>query len=406
MIIAGEASGDVLAAELVTALRAESAFCLKNDPDSFSPRNVSSRFEWQFYGVGGPKMKDSGVELFYDLTEHAVVGLWEVLKHYPELKRLFNQLLQIAEQRMPDVIVLVDYPGFNLRFVKAIKKIVRQKLSWFHNWNPKIVYYVSPQIWAWHSSRVHQIARDVDLMLCIFPFEKKWYEERVPGFRIEYVGHPLLDRYPRADQKQSAESVIPLVLLLPGSREGELKKHLPEILGSCNLIAARHKVRFRMVLPKNSLVVLAKTLLTDRLDIEISVGQLASSLKEATAAIASSGTVTMECAYFGVPTVVIYKTSWSTYQLGKRFIHVKYLAMPNLLADEAIFPELIQNVATASNIALELEKFLTQPALRKTVQEKLSNVVASLGIPGGASRAAKAILAGVSSISQKINPKD
>jgi len=392
MIIAGEASGDVLAAELVGALRAETGYQettsleLTSNPKSISP------FPWQFFGVGGPKMRQAGVDLTYDLTEHAVVGLWEVIKHYPDLKRLFNRLLQMARQRMPDVIVLVDYPGFNLRFVKAIKHIVRQKLSWFNNWNPKIVYYVSPQIWAWHSSRVHQIARDVDLMLCIFPFEKAWYAERVPQFRAEYVGHPLLDRYPTFERRQHRPACPPLVLLLPGSRERELKKHLPEMLNSSQVLSGNQKARFRVVAPNHALAEYARKLAANQPEIEIAVGQLASSFIEATAAVASSGTVTMECAYFGIPTVVIYKTSWSTYQLGKRFIRVKYLAMPNLLAGESIFPELIQHEACASKIASELQKFLSEPSLRESIQRKLESVISSLGMPGGAARAARSIL--------------
>ena len=148
-------------------------------------------------------MAAAGVRIDVDLTAHAVVGLWEVAKHYPQIRRFFWRLIALAMERLPELIIVVDYPGFNLRFVKAIRRLVQRRRGPFFNWRPKIVYYVSPQLWAWHQSRVHQIARDVDLLLSIFPFEKSWYAGRVPGFRVEYVGHPMKDRFetarPRAD---------------------------------------------------------------------------------------------------------------------------------------------------------------------------------------------------------------
>jgi lipid-A-disaccharide synthase len=408
MMIAGEASGDTLAAELARVLKAEAA--------------------WDLFGAGGPQMRESGVEITFDLTTFAVVGLWEVAKRYTQFRRLFNQLYQLALARQPDLIVLVDYPGFNLRFAKTIKQYVRARRGPFHNWNPKIVCYVSPQIWAWHESRVHQIARDIDLLLSIFPFEKAWYAARAPRLRVEFVGHPLIDRYAgagcearRAETREASstpaqslstepspvtyhpsppaplqsaignrQSAIPLVLLLPGSRARELGKHLPMMLGAAKQIALRVDARFRLILPNAALVELARPQASALSNLELQTTGLAESLAEADLAIAASGTVTLECAYFGVPTVVIYRTSWSTYRLGRHFIKVKYLAMPNLLANEMVYPELIQSAATPDRIAAEAVDLLNNASRRAAIKARLAGAIASLGGPGASQRAARA----------------
>ncbi len=381
MIIAGEASGDTLGAELVKALRARAEFAAA-----------------EFFGAGGPKLAGAGVDLAFDLAQHAVVGIWEVLKNYGKFKGFFEQLLALALERRPEAIILIDYPGFNLRFAKALRE-----RSAGLNWRPKIVYYVSPQIWAWHESRVHQIARAVDLMLAIFPFEKKWYAERAPKFRVEFVGHPLIDRYANelAEKNANAQAGARTgsegkageqeVLLLPGSRVRELKKHLPAMVEAVRIMRASAdagaKFRCRMVMPSESLRELAGSLVGLE-GIEVQVGGLAEALQRATVAIASSGTVTMECAYFRVPTVVLYKTSWSTHALGRRFIKVKYLAMPNLLADEVIYPEYIQDAATGEALARAAVEFLNNPARRDEARAKLDGVIASLGGTGASGRAA------------------
>jgi lipid-A-disaccharide synthase len=368
MFIAGEASGDTLGAELVKALKA-------------SPGGS----DFVFFGAGGPKMADAGVEIAFDLAAHAVVGIWEVVKNYGKFKGFFDQLLQLADERKPDYVVLIDYPGFNLRFAKALRE--RSARS---GWTPRIVYYVSPQIWAWHGSRVHQIARDIDLLLAIFPFEKQWYAERKPAFRVEFVGHPLIDRYAGACSLEQ-ESAKPKLLLLPGSRVRELRKHLPPMLETACRIAAEEKVAIEMVLPNEKLADLARTF-GNLEGISIRIGGLADALAHSTVAIASSGTVTMECAYFGVPTVVIYKTSWSTYLLGRRFIQVKYLAMPNLLGKEEIYPEFIQSEASPENLYSATTDLLRQPEKRLAIKTKLQKVIASLGDTGASHRAANAIL--------------
>ena len=359
MIIAGEASGDTLGAELVKALR-----------------RIPQCERAEFFGAGGPKLAASGVELAFDLAAHAVVGIWEVLKNYGKFKGFFEHLLKLAIERKPDVVVLIDYPGFNLRFVKALRERTAGG-----TWRPKIVYYVSPQIWAWHESRVHQIARDVDLMLAIFPFEKDWYRERVPNFKVEFVGHPLVDRY--AEYKVGGEERRE-VLLLPGSRVREIKKHLPVMIEA----AAKLGEPTRMVVPSEKMLVLANQLVSLK-RVQVEVGRLPEALQKARVAIASSGTVTMECAYFRVPTVVLYKTSWSTHALGRRFIKVKHLAMPNLLAGEEIYPEFIQDQATAENLANAASELMRDEKRRAAIQQKLDAVIGSLGETGASDRAAR-----------------
>ena len=374
MLIAGEASGDMLATELVNALRAAS-------PSSL-----------EFFGAGGPIMSEAGVELAVDMTAHSVIGLIEALKSYPRFKKLFHQLLQLAIERRPDVIVCVDFSGFNRRFAHAVREYIRNNQNSVGDWKPKIVQFVSPQVWASRPSRAEKMARDIDLLLCIFPFEKDWYAKRVPNLRVEFIGHPMVDRHGVQSSMSKVQSEKPLVLLLPGSRVAELKRHLPAMLEAAKQISAKQSVQFKMVLPDEKLKQLANGMSALRPNLEIQIGELAESLSQATLAIASTGTVTMECAYFGVPTIALYKTSWSTYQIAKRIIQVKFLAMPNLLANEMVFPEFIQNEATPENISHEAIELLNNSGRRAEIKVKLAKIIESLGGPGASERAAKAIL--------------
>ena len=380
MLIAGESSGDTLAAELVKALRASALAGGTPAPPVF-------------FGAGGPRMAAAGVELAMDLTRHAVVGIWEVLRHYRQFKAIFERLLRLANERQPDLIILVDYPGFNLRFARAIKSRVRARAGTFNNWSPKIVEYVSPQLWAWHESRVHQVARDVDLMLTIFPFEPAWYAARAPQLRVEFVGHPLIDRYAGGGPAKAGNppAGTSRVLLLPGSRKREIHKHLPLMIEAARQMRARQPLELRLVLAHETLAPVARHWLAAMPGLSIQVGQLDQALREADVVLAASGTVTMECAFFGVPTVVLYRTSWSTYLLARRLIKVRHIAMPNLLANETTYPEFIQSAATPENLARAALDLLNNRERRALIQTKLAAVIASLGPPGASQRAARAI---------------
>jgi lipid-A-disaccharide synthase len=241
------------------------------------------------------------------------------------------------------------------------------------------------------------MARDVDLLLSIFPFEKEWYARRTPSLRVEFVGHPMIEIFSKEDlrfaREQNKTASIadrePQILLLPGSRADELRRHLPVMLGALKLIRAGLPASIvKIVLPNEALAQLAKSL---GANVEIQIGDLPQALPDADLAIAATGTVTMECAYFGVPTVALYKTSWSTYQIVKRIIKVKFLAMPNLLADEEIFPEFIQQAATPENISRAALDLLMDPSRRTRIKTKLAEVITALGAPGASRRAAETI---------------
>jgi lipid-A-disaccharide synthase len=388
MLIAGEASGDANAAELVRIL-AETA------PESTLTDEVQplkASLQPRFFGAGGPKMAAAGVELAFDMTTQSVIGFSDVIKKLPVFRRMFRRLLELAADREPDVIILVDFGGFNSRFAHAVKAFLRAHAGIFYNWRPKIVQYVSPQVWASRSSRAEKLAKDIDLLLCLFPFEKAWYAQRLPRLRVECVGHPLFDRHAAGPTAANGQA-IPTVVLLPGSRSAELRRHLPAMLGAARQVSAKTKVRFQMILPNEELLAQARQFdLAGIQNLELQIGGLDQSLSQATVAIASTGTVTLECAFYSVPTVAIYKTSWSTYQIGRRIIQVRFLAMPNLLADEALYPELIQHEATPENIARETLDLLTNTPRRQQIQSKLRAVINSLGGPGAAQRAAQAIV--------------
>jgi lipid-A-disaccharide synthase len=376
MVIAGEPSGDLLAAELLNDLRA----VLKE-------RGLAS----DFFGAGGSKMREAGVELAFDMTKHAVVGLVEVLRNYGKFKRLFRVLLDMAVERRPDILVCVDFGGFNRRFAHAVRRASRSVAGW----SPKIVQYVSPQVWASRERRARKMARDFDLLLAIFPFEPAWYAQRVPSFKVEFVGHPMFERHRAWSERIAAKSIAPKspasVVLLPGSRVGELRRHLPVLAEASREIASSQPVRFHLVVPSEALLEYAKSFLPRDMPIELRVGGLAGSLIEADLALASTGTVTLECAFFKVPTVAFYKTSWSTYQIGKRIVKVKFLAMPNILADEMVFPEFVQHEANAENIARAALTMLRDAEKRQHVETRLTQVIDSLRSEGGKRRAAEAV---------------
>ena len=376
MLIAGEPSGDQLASELVLALR-------QRLPNA------------TFFGVGGPKMAAAGVETVLDLTHLAVTGLTDVLRLYPTFRRHFVNLVRLAQARKPDAIIGVDYGGFNLRFARAISKLTAKKPSG-GGWNPRIIQFVSPQVWASRPKRALQMENDHDLLLSIFPFEKAWYASHAPGLRVEFVGHPMLDRVAMQtvpNPNVSSRAVIPSapeILLLPGSRRGELKRHVPILLQAIQKLRVTFPAATaRMVLPNDHLLVLAKTFGGQAI---FQCGGLAEAMARADVALASTGTVTLECALHGLPTVTLYKTSWLTYEIGRRIITVNSLTMPNLLAGRMVFPEFIQQNATPENLARATAALLQNQAARSAMRTELQKIMAGLGAPGACNRAAEAIL--------------
>jgi lipid-A-disaccharide synthase len=370
MLVAGDPSGDAIAADLARAL-------------------ATALPKVRFIGAGGPKMAGAGVEMSFDLTADAVIGLSDVFKKIPRFLRHKWQLTQLAVEQRPETIIHVDFSGFNRRLAHAIRRQASP------GWRPKIVQYVSPQVWASRPGRAAKMARDFDLLLCLFPFEKEWYERHTPGFRVECVGHPMFDTHAGRPASTPLEKSgqTPLVVLLPGSRRGELQRHLPVVLGAARWIAAKQPARFKLVAPGEEMAGLARAFIKEGPpEIEIQVCGLHEALSQATLALASTGTVTLECAYFGVPTVAFYRTSLLTYEIARRLVRVQYLAMPNLLSGEALYPEFIQQRATASNLGGAALELLADPARRAEIRTKLTRVISSLGGPGASQRAAAAIV--------------
>lgn len=392
MLVAGEASGDLLGAELVRALKE-------------SPLVRDLPFPARFIGAGGPRMAEAGVELAFDLTRHSVIGISDVLAKIREFKRALDELARLAIEREPDVIVCIDFQGFNRRLAHRIRRRLRSRRGPFLNWNPKIVQFVSPQVWASRPGRAAQMERDLDLLLCLFPFEKDWYAARTPRLAVECVGHPLLDRLgehalsacggPQRANPGAAEPALaaPRIVLLPGSRPAELRRHLPVLTHAALAIRrAMPGARFRMVLPDDHFRSLAAPAGESVPELQLQTGGLPAALADADLAITKSGTVTLECACLGVPAVVIYKTSWMTYLAGRRIVRVPYLAMPNLLAGDPLYPEFIQHAATPDNVVRAALDLLQDVDRRARIRAGLARVVRSLGGPGACRRAARAVL--------------
>jgi lipid-A-disaccharide synthase len=363
MVVAGDPSGDSLAAGLV--------------------RSLASRLDLpRFIGAGGPKMLEAGVRNSFDLTADAVIGL-DMFKKLLHFRRRISELTQLGVKEKPELIVLVDFQLFNATLAQSLRKALGRA--------PKIVQFVSPQVWASRPRRAEKMAWTLDLLLCLFPFEKEWYAKRVPRFQVEWVGHPIMERYGTGGRE---EGPVPTVVLLPGSRQGELKRHLPVLLEAADRIAAKQKVRFKLVATTEEMAAHAQKMAAEyAAKIEVQTGGLEEALSTATIALAKTGTVTLECAWFGVPTIAFYKTSALTYAIGRQIVSVKYLAMPNILAGRELFPEFIQQNATAANIAQAALELLGNEPRRKEVRAALRNVISTLGGLGATERAADAILA-------------
>jgi lipid-A-disaccharide synthase len=327
------------------------------------------------FGAGGAKMQAAGMELLLDLTEHAVVGLVEVLKNYGTFRQIFWDLVEEAEKRKPDAVVLVDFPGFNLRFAKEMKEL-----------GIKVIYYISPQLWAWHASRAKQIERDVDLMLCIFPFEKDWYAKHAPKLRVEFVGHPFAERLGESTKSETRNPK--LILLLPGSREREVAKIFPIMAGVVDRLP--NDLEFIVAAVNEQ----SAAMMMHHPRIKVELGTAHELMQHATLAITASGTATMECAFYGCPMIVVYKVNWLTYLIGRMVVKVNWLAMPNVIAGREIVPEFIQHAANPDRVAPVARELLKNDAKREAMRQELAIVVESLGADGASERAAKLILAG------------
>jgi len=366
LMVAGEASGDAHGAELIQAIK-------EKQPKA------------RIIGVGGPRMASAGQEQLLDLSAHAVLGLTEVLKQYFKFRKFRDQILDLAKRERPDAVVLIDCSGFNLRLSPQLRRDLP---------GTRIIYFISPQVWASRASRVKAMQRDIDLLLAILPFEKAWYAKAAPNFNVQWVGHPVLDRIRKVDV---AEPNPNFVALLPGSRKMEVEKHLPVLWDAALIMGRNHPgLKFILLSPneaiqKYSLEMLAK-FPAPNFTFEYNVGYAISHLSRCALALVASGTASLECALVGIPQIVVYRVHPLTYAVGRRVVKVKYLSIINVMANEAIVPEFLQDNLEASAVAQEALELLNSSQRRDTMKRRVAEVVATLGEPGASKRAAEAIL--------------
>ena len=361
-IIAGEPSGDEYGAKLIAAL--------KNDCPNLSVN-----------GIGGPLMEKQGLNSMVPLNQIAVMGFGEVIKKIKFFINLEKKILRFLKINKPDKIILIDYPGFNLRIAKKIKK----------NSNIKIIYYISPQIWAWKEKRINTIKKYVDILLVIFEFEKKWYEKR--GVTAHYVGHPFLDIWEPGIQtdniykKYNINSDQPILTLFPGSRKQELERHLSLFIESA-LEIKRQVPNLQILLGLHP-----ELKFNGQINNEIILVQdnPLKALEISNAAIISSGTATLQSAIMETPAVVVYKMNWFSWLITKLLVKVKFASMANIIMNEELYAEYLQHKATKFNIVNGTLKILNDKAHYDLLMNKIKILKQKIGNPGASKKAAKLI---------------
>lgn len=363
-IVAGEVSGDVHGAGLIRALRARRP-------------GVETR------GWGGPELaRASGGGVRDWVDEAAVVGVWEVLKKYGWFRERFDATLAAVREWRPRVLLLVDYPGFNLRLAEAVRACAPET---------RIVYYISPQVWAWHKERLPKMARLLDEMLCILPFEAPIFE--AAGLRTRFVGHPLVDEL--AGEAEAAAREAALVGLFPGSREREVGRLFPMMLETARRMAARREgLRFEAPAASGKLAEEMRGMVAAAGCggmVEVTDGGSHALMRRAACGVIASGTATLEAACLGLPYCLVYKVAWPTYLLGRMLVKLPHIGLVNILAGTQVVEEFIQRDAEPGRVGAALERFLGDEAHRATAVRRLEETAALLGGPGAHERAAAAV---------------
>jgi lipid-A-disaccharide synthase len=364
LVVAGEASGDQHAAALVTQLRA-------------------LRPDLRFYGMGGPRLREAGVELLFDAREVSVMGITEVLPRLPRILAILRGLSRAAEARRPALALLVDIPDFNLRLAERLKRL-----------GVPVAYYISPMIWAWRQGRVRTIARRVDRMLCILPFEEAFY--RGAGVAARYVGSPVVEQVPPAGPAEDFRRALglapdrPTLALLPGSRQSELRRLLPAMVAAAReLVAERPGTQVVVpVAPTLSRAEVAAHFEGSGLSPLLVDGRAPEAVGASDVAVVASGTAVLEAGLMERPLVVVYRVSWLTGLVGRLMLKVAHVALVNLLAGRRLVPELLQGEMTPARIAAEVRRVWGPGPEREAVVQGLTAVRDALGPPGAAARAA------------------
>ena len=362
-IIAGESSGDAHGAVLMREI-------VRLVPGA------------QFFGAGGPQMQKIAGEQFMDWTQEAVVGLWDVVVKYPYFREKFYRMYREIRGLNPDAVIFVDYPGFNLRLAHYLRR---------KQFTGKLIYYISPQVWAWNRGRIPRMAAFLDLMICIFPFEKSLYE--ASGLRTEFVGHPMIEELDK--HRIDAPRVPYLVALLPGSRSREIKRIFPVMLETAKRLQRKDEtIRFEASAASEP----ARELM-QKMAAETGIGDLPIGLKNssdlmqrACVGMVASGTATLESSFYLLPFVLIYKVSWLTYLPGRLLIRVDHLGMPNILAGREIIPEFIQHEALPDRIADSVWKLYSDPTTRAAMVSEMGRIIKLLGGKGAGRGAAEAVV--------------
>src|SRR5215510_6108364 len=357
--VAGEVSADNHGAALMRSLRVL-------DP------------ELKFSGRGGPHMQQvAGAEFKNWSGDAAVLGLWEVLRNYGYFREQFRQTLSEIQESKPDAVVLIDYPGFSLRLARALRKQSQRQ---------KTIYYISLQDWAWNRGRIKKMARFIDLVLCIFPFETDLYA--ASGLRAVFVGHPMIERL--ETQKIDTPRDANLIGLFPGSRLREVRKIFPVMIEAARLLLHRNPtLRFRVAAASEELALEMNEQLADRQAIEINVDETATIMQRAFVGIVASGSATLEAAYFGMPFVLIYKVAWPTYVAARLVVNVDFLGMPNLLAGKEVVPEFIQHEAKPEAIVKDVRLLLEDSPTRDRMIFEFDAIISKLGATGASERAGR-----------------
>lgn len=368
MFSAGEASGDMHASAVAAEIR---RIC----PDA------------DMFGMGGSGMARAGVRIIYDIQNLGIIGVVEVIRHLPLFFRLRTLLREAMLREKPDVLVCVDYPGFNMKIAHMAKEM-----------GIPVVYYIAPTIWAWNKSRAKPIARDVAQVASIFPFEAEAY--RKAGARVTFVGHPLADVVKPSMTKEEAmahfhgDPEAKRVLLMPGSRKNEVAGLLPVMLDAAGRLHQEMKCQFFLpraeTIPREMLDGFLRQ--APELSVEVTEGDQYDLMQICHGCVASSGTATLETALMELPTVLVYRLAAVTWFLAQRLVHVKYAGLPNLLLDREVTPELLQDAVTGENIYGILHTWLTDEAARQKTMEELKEVRRALGSGGAVHRTAELIL--------------